>query len=108
MTFRARFASAKRTLDIEVSKAHKEYPNGTSFTIEQVPVVKGFESFMSVMYFPLKHKQLAHLLAEFEATRTLDETMQMAFPLYADLFHGELRPLLTAEQWHDEYRFYNE
>jgi hypothetical protein len=107
-TFRARFASAKRTLDIDVNKAHKEYPNGTSFNIEQMPVVEGFESFMSVMYFPLKHRELAHLLAEFEATHTLDEIMQLAFPLYADFFRGELRPLLTAQEWHDEYRFYRE
>jgi hypothetical protein len=108
MTFRARFASAARTVNIDLSKAHKEYPNGTSFSIDPVPVADQFESFTSAMYFPLKHRALAHALAEFEATHTLDESMQLAFPLYADFFRGELRPLLAGKRWHHEYEFHRE
>jgi hypothetical protein len=108
LSFRARFGSPKRTLDIDLDRAHAEYSNGTTFSISPVPVVDQLESFMSVMYLELKHRQLSHLLAAFEATHTLDEIMQLAFPLFADLFRGELRPLLTGEQWHDEYNFYRD
>jgi hypothetical protein len=34
--------------------------------------------------------------------------MQLTFPLFADLFRGELRPVLIGEQWHDEYNFYRD
>lgn len=108
LSFRARFASPKRRLDIDLDKAHKDYPNGTAFSIDPVPVVDRLESFMSVMYLQLKHRELGHLMAEFDATHTLDEIMQAQFPLFADLFRGELRLLLTAAQWHDEYNFYRE
>lgn len=108
LTFRACFVSAKRTLDIDLDKAHKDYPNGAAFSINPVPVVDRLESFMSVMYLELKHRQLSHLIAEFETTHTLDEIMQQLFPLFADLFRGELRPLLKAEQWHEEYNFYRD
>jgi hypothetical protein len=107
-SFRARFASPKRTLDIDLDRAHAEYANGATFSISPVPVVDQLESFMSVMYFELKHRQLGHRLAEFEATHTLDEIMQLTFPLFADLFRGELRPVLIGEQWHDEYNFYRD
>jgi hypothetical protein len=108
MNFRARFASAKRAVNIDLSKAQKEYPSGTSFCIDPVPVRDQFESFMGTMYLPVRHRELAHLLAEFEAAHTLDQIMQLAFPLYADLFRTELQPLLRARQWHDEYAFYRE
>ena len=106
MTFLARFASRKRTLDISIDKAHKKYPGGADFLVKPVPAGDQFEWFMSIMYLALKHTALGNRLAEFALTHTLDEIMETEFPLFADLFRGELRPLLTAEQWHDEYEFY--
>lgn len=108
LSFRARFVSPRRTLDIALDKAHKEFPNGAGFSIDPVPVVDAGESFMSVMYLQLKHRALGTLIAELGVTHTLDEVMQLQFPLFADLFRGELRPLLTGEQWHDEYDFYRD
>lgn len=108
MTFRARFASKRRTLDISIDKAYKDHPNGAAFIINPIPVVDQLEWFMSTMYIGLRHNVLGNLLAELEVKHTLDEIMDLQFPLFADLFRSELRPLLTAEQWHSEYEFYRE
>ena len=107
-SYLARFSSPRRTLDIDLNPAFDEYPNGCTFEIDLVPEAAQFESFMSVMYIGLKHRELGNLLAELELRQTLDEIMETQFPLYADLFRGELRPILTGEQWHDEYAFYRE
>ncbi len=60
------------------------------------------------MYLGLKYRPLLDHLAEVERTHTLDEIMELAFPIYADLFRGELRPVLSGTHWHDEYALYRD
>src|SRR5688572_28205605 len=71
MTFRARFASKKRTVDIDLDKPHREYSGGTSFIVNPVPVVDQSEWFLSTMYVALRNSVLGNLLADLEATHTL-------------------------------------
>ena len=108
MSWRARFGSASRTLDIGLSKAHREYASSTDFEINPKPVVDRWEAFLSTMYLGLRYRPLLDQLAEIERTHTLDEIMDLAFPIYVDLFRGELLPVLTGEQWHDEYTLYRD
>jgi hypothetical protein len=107
-SYLARFASPSRTLEIDLTPAFEGYANGSTFDIDRVPGGSQFESFMSTMFIGLRHRDLGNLLAEMELRQTLDEVMQTQFPLYAELFRGELRPLLTGAQWHDEYTFYRD
>jgi hypothetical protein len=108
MNWTARFSSRKRTLDIELGKAHKEYSNSTDFEINPKPIEDRWEAFMSTMYLALRKSPLLNVMATIDRTHTLDEIMELEFPIYVELFRGELRPVLTGEQWHDEYTFYRE
>ena len=107
-SYLARFASSRRTIEIDLTPAFEGYANGSTFDIDRVPEGSQFESLMSVMYMGLKHRDLGNLIAELELRQTLDEVMETQFPIYAELFRGELRPILTGEQWHDEYAFYRD
>jgi hypothetical protein len=108
VSFLARFASRRRVLLIDLGKAYREYSNEATFTIRPVPAGDRAEWFLSGPWLAQKRKALLDAIAEFDLTHTLDEIMQVEFPLYADLFRSELRPLLTGEQWHHDYDFYKE
>jgi hypothetical protein len=108
MRWTARFTSRKRTLEIDLGKAYKEYSNATDFEVNPRPVVDRWEGFSSNMYFGMTKPELMNAIAEFEQSRTLDEIMLLEFPIFAELFRGELRQLLTGHQWHDEYEFYRD
>ena len=108
MSWKGRFGSKNRTLDIVLTKAYKEFSNSTAFEINPKPVEDPWEAFMGFMYIKLKYGQLTDKLDEIDLTHTLDEIMELVFPFYADLFRGELRPLLTGAQWHNRYKFYRE
>lgn len=86
MSWKARFGSRKRTLDIVLTKAYKEFSNSTAFEINPKPVEDPWEAFLGFMYIRLKHGQLSDTLDEIELTHTLDEIMELVFPFYADLF----------------------
>ena len=108
MSWKARFGSKRRTLDIVLSKAYKDYSNSAAFEINPRPVEDSWEAFMGFMYLRMKYLQLSEIIDEIELTHTLDEIMELEFPFYADLFRGELRPLLTGAKWHDGYKFYRD
>ena len=108
MSWTARFESRQRTLEITLSKAHALFPSSADFEIEAKPMRDRWEALMSVMYLRVNNVPLMQKLDEIGRGRTLEQIMELTFPIYADLFRGELKPVLTGAMWHDDHELFEE